>query len=121
MSVIKRNNEYYIYFRPFGRDLIGLKTSAASKREAKEMETMLLRACRTGDYSSMDLPSREICLRMFRNKKWEIPSGLLLHEDAKAALTLWTAVTLFLKHPEIKDSPVRERHEQGLAHLVEKW
>jgi integrase len=42
-------------------------------------------------------------------------------DEVKAELTLWDAVTLFLKHPEVKDSSVRERHEQGLAHLVEKW
>jgi integrase len=121
MSVIKRSNEYYIYFRPLGEGLIGLKTSVTSKREAKEMETMLLRACRTGDYASLDLGARELCVRMFRNKKWEMPSGLLLAEDVKDELSLWEAVTLFLKHPEIKGSSVRERHEHGLAHLVEKW
>jgi hypothetical protein len=78
MSVIERNNENYIYFRPFGDELIGLKTLAATKREAKEMETMLRRACRTGDYSSLDLPSRELCVRMFQNRKWEMPEGLVL-------------------------------------------
>jgi integrase len=121
MSVMKRNNEYYIYFRPFGEGLIGLKTSVTSKREAKEMETMLLRACRTGDYSSLDLPTRELCVRMFRNKKWEMPEGLVLNDAVNAELTLWDAVTLFLKHPEVKDSEVRERHEYCLTHLVEHW
>jgi integrase len=121
MSVIKRGNDYYIYFRPFGEELIGLKTSASTKREAKEMETMMLRACRTGDYASLDLEARELCVRMFRNKKWEMPSGLLLAEDVKDELTLWDAVTLFLKHPEVKDAEVRERHEYCLSHLVEHW
>jgi integrase len=58
---------------------------------------------------------------MFRNKKWEMPPGLLLQENVKDELTLWKAVTLFLKHPEIKDSYTRERHEHGLAHVIEKW
>ncbi len=121
MSVIQRNKDLYIYFRPFGEELIGLKTSVASKREAKEMETMLLRACRTGDYGSLDLAARELCVRMFRNKKWEMPAGLLLAEEVKNELTLWDGVTSLLKHPEVKDSPVRERHEYCLTHLVEHW
>ncbi len=121
MSIMTRSNDHYIYFRPFGDELIGLKTTAKSKREAKEMETMLLRACRTGDYGSLDLAARELCVRMFRNKKWEMPTGLLLAEEVKDELTLWDGVTLLLKHPEIKDSSVRERHEHGLAHLLEKW
>jgi integrase len=121
MSVIVRNNDLYIYFRPFGDELIGLKTLAATKREAKEMETMLLRVCRTGDYSSLDLPTRELCVRMFQNKKLEIPSGLLLHEELAAVLTVWDSVTLFLKHPDVKESAVRERHEYCLTHLVEHW
>ncbi len=121
MSVIERNNENYIYFRPFGKELIGLKTLAATKREAKEMETMLRRACRTGDYSSLDLPTRELCVRMFQNRKWEMPEGLVLYDEVKTEFTVWDAVTLVLKHPEIKDSSVRERHEHGFAHLVEKW
>jgi integrase len=121
MSIMKRSNSYYIYFRPFGEDLIGLKTSVNSKREAKEMETMLLRACRTGDYCSLDLPARELCVRMFQNKKLEMPPGLLLQEELTVVLTLWDSVTLFLKHPEIKGSAVRERHEYCLTHLVEHW
>jgi integrase len=121
MSIMTRSNDHYIYFRPFGDELIGLKTTAKSRREAKEMETMLLRACRTGDYGSLDLATRELCVRMFRNKKWEMPAGLLLAEEVKDELTLWDGVTLLLKHPEIKDSSVRERHEHGLAHLLEKW
>ncbi|MGO9571399.1 MAG: tyrosine-type recombinase/integrase [Desulfomonilaceae bacterium] len=121
MSVIDRNNELYIYFRPFGEELIGLKTFAATKREAKEMETMLLRACRTGDYSSLDLPTRELGVRMFQNKKLEMPLGLLLQEELTVVLTVWDAVTLFLRHPEIKDSAVRERHEYCLSHLVKHW
>lgn len=120
MSVIKRNNEYYIYFRPFGEDLVGLKTLANSKKQAKEMETMLLRACRTGDYISLDSDARELCVRMFRNKNWELPAGLIMHEEVKSELTLWDAIIMFLKHPEIKDTPNRERHEYCLAHIVEK-
>ena len=98
-----------------------MKTLAATKREAKEMETMLRRACRTGDHSSLDLPTRELCVRMFQNRKWEMPEGLVLYDEVKTEFTVWDAVTLVLKHPEIKDSSVRERHEHGFAHLVEKW
>ena len=54
---------------------------------------------------------------MFRNKKWEMPEGLVLHDEVKAELTLWDAVTLFLKHPEVKESSVRERHEHCLDPL----
>jgi integrase len=57
---------------------------------------------------------------MFRNKGWDVPDGLGRAEPPGNVMTLWDAVPLFLRHPEIRDSPTRERHEQCLSHIVEE-
>jgi hypothetical protein len=54
------------------------------------------------------------------NRSPRSPPGLLLQENMKDELTLWKAVTLFPKPPEIKDSSILERHEHGLAHVIEE-
>jgi integrase len=119
MAITKRGRSYHIRFRPFGREVIGLKIAARSKTEAKQIEMALLTACRSGDYRGLDPVSREGCVRMFRNQGWELPPEL---EQIKpvAELTLWKAAEMFLKYPGIKDSPTRWRYECSLVHLVEK-
>ena len=76
MAIAKRGKAYHIRFRPFGREVIGLKTAARSKTEAKQIEMALLTACRSGDYRGLDPVARELCVRMFRNQTWELPPGL---------------------------------------------
>jgi integrase len=82
---------------------------------------MLTTAFHTGDFSSLDLPTRELAVRLHRNKGWKLPPGLVLTEEIKPELTLWDAIMLRLKEPGVKDSSIRERHEQALAHVVEKF
>ena len=68
MAVTKRKKGYYIYFRPFRQDLVGVATDAKSKTEARQIEMELLKACRTGDYGVLDPTAREVCVRMFQNQ-----------------------------------------------------
>ena len=42
MAVTKRKKGYYIYFRPFRQDLVGVATDAKSKTEARQIEMALL-------------------------------------------------------------------------------
>ncbi len=102
MAITKRGKSYHIRFRPFGREVIGLKTAARSKTEAKQIEMGLLTACRSGDYRGLDPAAREICVRMFRNQEWELPPDLEQIRPV-AELTLWKAAEIFLKYPEIKN------------------
>lgn len=122
MSVTKRKGStlYSIYFRPFKDKKIGLLLDTTSKTEAAQIEAMILRACRTGNYTLLDDTSREVCIRMFQNQGWKMPSGLAGHLIPEKEFTLWDAVVLCMKYPEVQNSPNRDRMEQAFVHIVEK-
>ena len=121
MAIAKRGKSYHVRFRPFGGEMIGLKTPARSKMEAKQIEMALITACRSGDYRALDPVSREVCVRMFKNQGWEIPSGLATDTPVKRELTLWAGIERFLKYPEIRGCSERERYEQCFVHLIEHF
>jgi integrase len=121
MAVMKRKKGYYIYFRPFKQELVGVATPARSKAEARHMETDILRACRAGDYSFLDATAREVCLRIFQNQGWALPIELERPVAGERELTLWKAMEICLTYPGIKDSANRERHEQAFLHVVRVW
>ena len=122
MAVKNRNGDFYIYFDPFKSGQIGLKLDVSTKTEAKQIEVMILRACRARNYSALDATAREACVRMFGNKGWELPpelgGGL---SRPREDLTLWKAIQLCLMDPEVKESANRERHEYCFPHIVEHW
>ena len=120
MAVMMRNGHPYIYFRPFRTKKIGLMLNV-SKTEARQIETLILRACRSGCYSGLDASSREACIRMFENQQWELPPELAADRSPREELTLWKTVRMCLTYPAVANSPNRERHEQAFAHIVEKW
>ncbi len=117
--VAKRGKSYFLRIRPFGCKEIGVKTSARNKTEARQIEMAVMTACKSSDYRALDPICREICLRMFRNQGWEIPSDLSISEPVKDELTLRRGVELFIKYPGIKTSPNRERYEQAFVHVVD--
>jgi integrase len=96
-------------------------TGSKFKAEAERIEMAILTACGSGDYRSLDPASRATCIRLFRNQKWGILPGLLLNEPAREELTLWKAIEMCLRYPDVRNSNNRERHEQAFVHLVEKW
>ncbi len=70
---------------------------------------------------SLDPISRETCLRMFENQKWEIPpelSGRILPTEE---LTLWKACETFSKYPGIRESPALWRYECAIIRLTMKF
>jgi integrase len=119
--VSKRGKYYYLRIRPFGGKEIGLKTRARSKTEARQIEMAVMTACRSGDYRLLDPISREICLRMFQNRGWEVPADLSMSGPVQENLTLWKAVQLGLTYPEMRNHPNRERYEHAFVHLLEHW
>ncbi len=119
--VTKRGKNYFLRIRPFGDKEIGVKTHARNKTEAKQIEMAVMTACRAGDYSGLDPVSREVCLRLFQNRGLGIPTGLAGSDPVKEELTLWRAVELCIKYPEVYNSPNRKRHEQAFVRIVEKW
>lgn len=118
MAITKRGKVFHILFRPFDDRLVGIKTFATNKTEAKEIERAILAACRSGDYSGLDSASRELCIRMFGNQGKEMPTGLVVQNPSEE-LTLWGAAELFLKYPGISDSKTRPRYEIALVNLAE--
>jgi len=85
------------------------------------MEHQILIACKSQDYSFLDPEARAVCVTMFRNRGWEIPPTLAAEEPIQEELTLWKCIEICLKHPEVKNSPNRERMEQGFVHIVNHW
>ena len=119
MAVKKRGKKWHFKIRVFGKE-VGVATDARLKSEAEEIEKDVKRACRSGDYGSLDADSREVCIRMFRNQEWKLPSGLILEEGVREELTLWRSIELCLTYPDIRTSENRERLTQCFIHLAER-
>jgi len=120
MAVKKRGKKWHFKIRIFGKE-VGVVTQARLKSEAERIEMAILTSCRSGDYRGLDPTAREVCIRMFQNQGWKLPPDLGTDEKVAEELTLWKAMELCLKYPEIKNTPNRERLEYSFAHLVEKW
>lgn len=119
--VTKRNGHWYVLFYPFKTKKVGLKLpDVTTKAEAKRVEAVLLHACRSGNYAGMDSVSREACIRMFQNQNWELPSEFTEVVTPQEELSLWRAIELCLKYPEVLNSPNRPRHKQAFVHLADK-
>jgi integrase len=123
MAIKNRKGIFYAYFDPFKTGQIGLKLDAKTKSEAKQIEAMILRACRTGNYSALDGAGREACVRMFRSKDWEPPVELGggVQRAPQKTLTLWQATELFMKYPETKAKSQKalDRYAQAFINLAE--
>ena len=121
MAVKSRKGALYLYFNPFREKnkLIGLRVDVATKTEAKQLEAVLLRACRSGNYGSLDPAARAACLRLFENQRWEIPPAL----DGgtvrpRETLTLAKACEMFLKYPSVREHKSRWRYETAIVNLL---
>jgi integrase len=121
MSVVKRGKVYHLRIRPFGPELITVRTPAMTKSEAINIERAILIACKSGDYRSLDPKSRSVCMTMFRNRRLEIPLDLAGSAPTKEELTLWQGIDFFLNYSTVKASPTKERYIYCLNHLVRKF
>lgn len=120
MALVKRKGRqgWTLFFRPFKEGQISLKLDVVTKTEAKAVETLILRACRTGDYSTLDSVSREACIRMFQNQGWRLPEEFQEIVKPTEELTVMRAAELFLRYPEIRDSAGRWRHEIAVVNIM---
>src|SRR5208283_2394423 len=98
MAVSKRGKTWHFKNRIFGKQ-VGVGTKAKFKAEAERIEMAILTACRSGDYRSLDPASREVCIRVFQNQHWQMPTDLGSEELVSEELTLWKAIELCLKYP----------------------
>lgn len=120
--VIKRGRRWYIYFRPFRDEKVGLVVNVQTKSEARLVESALILACRGGYYGGLDIAAREACIRMFINHKWQLPPELGGGFPSRPVdvLTLWKSCELFMKYPEIaaKDEKALSSYRNSMANFV---
>ena len=122
MAIIKRGGKYCLDFRPFKREKIGLALpTVRTKAEAIQIEAEILLACRSWDYGRLSQAAREATVRMFRNRNWEFPDGLVAQATPRSELSLLKACELFMKYPATRSSNSYERYEQCIKHLVEQF
>ncbi len=121
MAIKERKGDFYLYFRPFKKKQVGLRVDVTTRTEARHLEAILTRACRTGNYAGLDGTAREACIRMFENQRWELPPELYVDRTPKEKVTLWEASKLFMKYPETraKSEKALTRYTQALVNLAE--
>lgn len=130
MALIKRSLHWHIMFRPFRGVQVSVATDETNKTSARQIEKEILYACRNNNYTSLSHDARLVSIRMFLNRKWEIPDGLLRPEDGISLpttekpndiLTLWNAQKLFKEYPDIVGAKARDRYRYCLAHIIGYW
>lgn len=121
MAVAKIGKTFYLRIRPFSQKQVNVKTHAETKTEALRIERSILTAFDSGDYDFLDPASRSVCVNLFKNQQWEMPPGLCRNIMPSEELTMWKAVEIFFKYPEIRQCHNRSRHEFACVHLVSKF
>jgi integrase len=125
MAIKERGKgNFYLYFRPFKTEQVGLRVDVSTKTEARQLEAVLTRACRTGNYADLDPTARELCIRMFQNQRWELPpelGGGASQASPRKTLTLLDACKLFLQYPEVraKSKKALDGYEAALVNIAE--
>ncbi|MEW6351703.1 MAG: tyrosine-type recombinase/integrase [Thermodesulfobacteriota bacterium] len=117
--VKKRGGKLHIQFWCYGVE-VGISTPAKTVKEARRIEEDIKTACKVGDASWMEPRAKEVCSRFFRNRGWKPLPGLAQEIDApEETLTLWRGIEKALKHPDVRNSSNRQRHEQCFVHVVQ--
>ena len=104
-------------------------TPSTLKREAEVIEKQVKHALRIGNYSNLDGPSQDVCLRIFKNRGWEVPQALktpsrrekLVEPVIREELTILKGMELCIKYPDVFNSPNRERLEQNFMHIIRRF
>ena len=118
MALKKRGDVWHLRIRPFGGKQVWVSTGSALKSRAENIERQILVACGSQDFRALDPEARKACLQLFKNQGWQLPPDLSGEQPQSEVLTLWKAVELCLKYPEVAHAANRERHEQAFVHLV---
>ncbi|MGP8281145.1 MAG: tyrosine-type recombinase/integrase [Desulfomonilaceae bacterium] len=130
MALIKRSIYWHIVCRPFRGIQVSVATDETNKRSAQQLEKEMLFACRNKDYTQLSSDARLVLIRMFLNRKWEMPEGLVLPEHGlilkpekqpNDVLSLWKAQSLFGEYPDIVKAKSRDRYRYCLAHIIGYW
>ncbi|MGO9569515.1 MAG: tyrosine-type recombinase/integrase [Desulfomonilaceae bacterium] len=104
-----------------GGKQVWVSTGSPTKSVAESIERQIVVAWGAQDYRTLDPMARKACVKIFRNQGWQMPPDLAGNHPVAEELTVWRAVELCLKYPEIRNSPNRERLEQCFLHLVEHF
>jgi integrase len=120
MSVKKQGKTWYVFFRPFGAIIKLSLKDCENKRQALVIEAELIEALRKSDYSQLSTNSRQACVRLFVNQKWEMPETLKPAQARRPpkVITFWNGVKIYVNDPSFKNLSMPKRYHQKLAHLV---
>ena len=126
--VKRRGNLWHIRFRLHKKE-IWATTPSILKRDAEVIEKQVKYALRIGSYINLDGPSRDVCLRIFKNRGWDVPKDLktpprrekLLEPVIPEELSILKAMEMCIKYPDVATSQNRERLEQSFMHLIRRF
>ena len=120
MSVMTQNKSWYIFFRPFGELIKLALKDCERKAQAKAIESELLNALQGGDYRGLTPLTRQACIKLFNNQRWEFPPELkpeLRHKPTQI-FTFWDAVQLYTKDPSFQNLSQKVRYRSKFVHLT---
>ena len=118
--VRRRGKRWHLKFSLYDVE-VGAPTPARTKKEAETIGEAIKRAVRIGDARHLDPVERDVCLRIFENRGWDILPGLIVETVNPSKKlqdpVLVDAIKLTLSDPDVRKSPNRERHVYAFAHL----
>jgi hypothetical protein len=120
MALKKRGGRGFWHLRIYinGKQ-VWISTGTTSKSRAENIQRQIQVAYGAQDYRALDSEARNVCLKLFKNQRWQIAPDMGGEPPQSEELTLWKAVELCLKYPEVSNAANRERHEQAFVHLVQ--
>ncbi len=122
MDVKKKGKIWYVRFRQGdGLELVA-STRTQLKRVAVGIAGAIDRAVRTKDYASLDPETKEVAMRLFKDKLEDFLPGLRRVDNQQRGMSLWEATEYCLTYPEIKakSDEYRNRLKGCFCHLILK-
>ncbi|MCL5125934.1 MAG: site-specific integrase [Deltaproteobacteria bacterium] len=114
MSVRRKGSKYYLAFRWKGYRM-DTTTPVKTEAEAKKIENAVKIAFRINRFDHLDPVSLDVVMRIFQNKRWDLPPELTTLEPQRE-LTLLTAIEDYLKTAQRNRS---QRNLYAIDRLVE--
>jgi integrase len=116
VAVRQKGKRFYVYFKWNG-NLLETATSAEKESEARRIDKAVQTAFRIYRFDHLRPDEKEVVVRTFHNKQWELPADLAVSEP-KEELNLEKATKDYLKADE---KHRRERNIYAIVRLLEHF
>lgn len=113
---IKRGDQTIIVRKTLPKDI--------SDKRAQKMDTALIAAVKYLDFRYLDEETRKVCIDIFRDQGWTLPSALInsVGNDGSAEeLNLLGAIEYTMKDPEVLEITDPSRYQHSFAHILSHW